>query len=757
MNHKHFITALIILALVFLSLQIVRAQDQPSQESATDQTDQQDATAPSVARISLVEGSVSTMAGDAGEWVATTVNAPVQRGDKISTSDRSRSEIQLDYANVLRLDQQSQANVADLTRSRIQLQLSQGNANFDVLEGSESEAEIDTPNVAVHPSQAGSYRIQIDPDSGDTTVTVRKGQAEVSTPQGSTTVDEGQMITIEGTDNPQYQVNDAPAGDEWDRWNQDRDKEILNAQSWKHTDKYYTGTQDLDRNGQWKSVPGYGDVWSPNVGSDWAPYQDGRWVWQPYYGWTWVSYEPWGWAPYHYGRWFDYDNSWYWWPGPVYSGYYPTWGPAYVSFFGFGRGDFSFGFGYRSIGWCALGPHDSYYPWYGRGFHNTYNSVNFNFSRGRNNFGGRQTGRAMPPLARGNRYPRMSNIQSAYSNPRGLRGFTTVSTQDFRNGRVPRNSSRISSSQLRQAQMIRGGIPASPTRQSFSPTGRTVARSVTAGRNQTFFSSNRASRAGSQRFSARTSSNNSSRFANRVGSAASPRSGWQRFGASNSPRAFTNDNVQSRRNGVAQSSRAQSQARPTSRQAPANGWQRFSQHPAPAARTQGNFSAPRSQQAPSGWSRSNNRPANSAAPRSNYRPPAGMNKPIVTQRAPRGYSGSGRSAPSGGYNGGGRNAAPPRSYNGGGRSAPSGGYNGGGRNAAPPRSYNGGGRAAPSGGYNGGGRSVAPSRGYSGGGRSAPSSNYSAPRGGGSRGASNGGGNRGGGSSRGGSGGDHRH
>src|SRR5690348_11179008 len=131
MKHKHLIAALIILALVFLSLQIVRAQDQPSQDqpSQDSSADQKDENAPGVARISLAEGTVSTMAGDAGEWVATTVNAPVQRGDKISTGERSRSEVQLDYANVLRLDQQSQADVADLTRSRIQLQLSQGNAN----------------------------------------------------------------------------------------------------------------------------------------------------------------------------------------------------------------------------------------------------------------------------------------------------------------------------------------------------------------------------------------------------------------------------------------------------------------------------------------------------------------------------------------------------------------------------------------------------------------------------------------------------
>ncbi|HLY63498.1 MAG TPA: DUF6600 domain-containing protein [Terriglobia bacterium] len=727
MKYKYLITALIIFALGFFSLRVIRAQeqDEPPEEEATQNNNgpaQPDQGAPNVARISLAEGQVSTMSGGGNDWVASTVNAPLQRGDKISTGDRSRSEVQLDYANVLRMDQQTQADVADLTRSRIQLQLSQGNASYDVLKGSEAEAEIDTPNVAIHPNREGIYRIQVDSNSQQTILTVRRGQAEVSTPQGSTTVEEGQMITIQGTDNPQYQVNDAPARDRWDEWNENRDNEILHAQSWKHTDKYYTGTEDLDRNGQWRNVPGYGDVWAPQEGADWAPYQDGRWVWEPYYGWTWVSSEPWGWAPYHYGRWFVYDDSWYWWPGPVYGGYYPQWGPAYVSFFGFG-GRVGFGFGFGSIGWCPIGPHDAFYPWYGRGFHNSYSSLSFNYGRYGNNFGGRGIVRPIAPLASGGRYPRMSNIEAAYNNPRAMRGFTAVSAQNFGNGRVSGNATHINANELRQAQMIRGGVPVAPTRQSFSPTGRLASSPATAG---------------SQRFSGRASSNTSNQFSTRSGPAAGSRSGWQGFGASNSPRANANPGAQGARGGSTQFSNAPRQSGPAAGSAPSNGWQRFGQHSSPAPRSPGNYSAPQSR----------------TAPQSNYRPSVGANKPIVTERAPGGYYGGRNAAPSNGYYGGGRSAAPSPGYYGGGRNAaPSPGYYGGGRSAAPAPGYYGGGRsvapspgyygggrsAAPSGGgYYGGGRSAGPSGSYSGGGRSAPSSGYS---GGGNRGG--GGGSRG--------------
>src|SRR5215831_8551414 len=84
---------------------------------------------PGVARLSLVHGDVSMQRGDSGDWVATSLNTPIVRGDTIATSNGSRAEIQLDYANVLRLSSESQAKVAELTRSRIQVQVSQGYAN----------------------------------------------------------------------------------------------------------------------------------------------------------------------------------------------------------------------------------------------------------------------------------------------------------------------------------------------------------------------------------------------------------------------------------------------------------------------------------------------------------------------------------------------------------------------------------------------------------------------------------------------------
>jgi hypothetical protein len=765
MKDKFIVSALLIATLALFAPQVMRAQDNSPSDGGSDQSDQ---AAPGVARVSIIQGEVSTMPNGGNEWVASTVNAPLQRGDKVSTNDRSRAEVQLDFANVLRLNQQSQVNVADLTRQRIQLQLSQGMINYDVLKGSDAEAEIDTPNVAVHPSAEGSYRISVDPNSGDTVVTVRKGQAEVSTPQGSTTIQQGQMITIQGTDNPQYQVNDAPGRDDWDEWNQKRDGQILQAQSWNHTNKYYTGTEDLDRYGHWNNAPGYGDVWTPDAGSDFVPYQDGRWVWQPYYGWTWVSYEPWGWAPYHYGRWFYYGNSWAWWPGPVGDAYYPMWSPAYVSFFGFGgrHGGFGFGFGFGSIGWCPIGPHDYYRPWYGRGFQNSFNSVNITNITNINNQGG-QFGRQMTPLASGSRYPRMSNLESAYTNPNVRRGITTVSARDFGNGRVPRGVSPISAATLRQGQMLQGGVPVAPTRQSLSPTGRMATGPRSATRAQTFFSRNQSPNT-ALGLSGRGSVNSAGPVNARGNGGSSVRSGWQGFGqpAQNGSarsnfgnpgqgRQFTQNNQTSTPTRGRPMANGQNQSR-TQTQTPNSSWQRFgtgnsqrvvgNQSPQTGRSNAQPFrSSPRSQPAQSGWNRF------SSGQGTTNRQPMRIGKPIISERAPSNYGGnrggnyggnygSRPSAPSGGYSGGGR-SAPSGGYYGGGRSVPSGGYSGGGGSR-------GGSYSAPSGGGNRGGSYSAPSGGGNRGGA------YSAPSGG-NRGGYSGGGNRGGGGggSQGGSGG----
>ena len=326
-----------------------------------------------------------------------------------------------------------------------------------MLKGSEADVEIDSPNVAVRPLGPGRYRVQVNSDA-QTDVIVREGEAEITTPQGSTRVHAGEIISVRGTDEPEYKVSSAPDRDDWDTWNSERDHIVRNSESVGHTNRYYTGVNDLDNNGRWVYVPGYGNVWQPYQEATWAPYQTGRWVWQPYYGWTWVSYEPWGWAPYHYGRWFYYQNSWCWWPGPLYVGYRPLWSPAFVFFVGFGH---HAGFGFGSIGWFPVGPHDPFYPWYGRGF-NHVNVVNITVI---NNFHGH--GGFIAPLAVRGRQPYFSNAHLALTNPRVRGSITSVSAENFGRGGNQGWRHGVEEHELRESRVMTANLPVVPSRESL--------------------------------------------------------------------------------------------------------------------------------------------------------------------------------------------------------------------------------------------------------------------------------------------------
>ncbi len=471
--------------LVFLALPTGRADEDDDETPAS-----------SVARLSLVRGDVSLQRGDSGDWVSTVVNTPLIIGDTLATDDDSRAEAELDDAHVLRLDGNTQVKIANLTPSNIQLMVAQGRVDFVTLRRSAADVESDTPNVSVHPVAEGVYRIQVNSDL-ETQLTVRRGEAEVSTAEGSVTVGMDQLIAVRGTDDPAYQSVDAPARDAWDDWNEARDHDILEAQSWRYANPYYTGASDLDSYGQWVQVPGYDWCWTPYVKLGWVPYGYGRWVWEPYWGWTWVSYEPWGWAPYHYGRWFFWGNSWVWWPGPSQPTFRPVWAPAYVSFLGFGFGgrswSFGAGFGYQTIGWLPVGPSDPYYPWSGHPI--TYNAVkvtNITNITNVTNVNNIRLGKPIAPLSAAGQ-PVMSNLQSAMNNVRVRQAIVTASTQDFEKGAVPRNPQPVDPATLRQAQLVQGTLPAVPTRESLRPVDRPANPTSTTARltnNQHFFTKN---------------------------------------------------------------------------------------------------------------------------------------------------------------------------------------------------------------------------------------------------------------------------
>jgi len=447
--------ALAALLMAAASLTVLRAQDTPVQDRSTPER--------GVARISIVNGEVSVRRGDSGDWVAAVVNAPLMVEDRVSTGTGSRAEVQFDSANLIRIGAHAEIRLAELGHNHYHVQVAHGTVTFRVLRESQAQVEVDTPIVSVRPSHIGAYRIYVQND-GQTEITVRLGAVQVATPRGVEQLQAGQTMLARGNpDDPEFRIVPAIAFDEWDRWNEQRDREMLSSSSYGHVPQEMYGAEDLDNHGEWVDEPPYGQVWSPSVDPDWAPYQNGRWVWEDYYGWTWVSYDPWGWAPFHYGRWFFSGlHGWCWYPGGFGLHY---WSPALVAFFGFGPG-VGVGFGFGNIGWVALAPFEPVYAWWGHGFYAGYRNPGY-FNRGVN--------------------VTNVNVTNIYRNARVANGISSVTATDFRQGRFG-SISRATGAQIHGAGLVRGQLPVAPSAANLRYSNRTVANVPRSSDNTRFFS-----------------------------------------------------------------------------------------------------------------------------------------------------------------------------------------------------------------------------------------------------------------------------
>jgi hypothetical protein len=491
-----------------------------------------------VARLSIVQGDVNVRRGDNGELVAAIMNAPLMTQDHVQTSPGSRAEVQLDYANLVRLAPNTDIGFADLEYHRYQLQLGAGSIIYRVLRNQDAQTEVDTPSIAFRPLGEGEYRISV-LDDGTTQITVRSGSGEIFGPRGSETLQAGRSTLVRGNpSDPQFQTTYEIARDQFDDWSANRDHDLLGSQSYRYVSADVYGADDLDAYGKW--VPSqYGQVWAPQqTNPDWAPYSDGQWDYEPYYGWSWVDYAPWGWAPYHYGRWFHNGGyGWCWWPGAFGASY--LWSPALVGFFGLGVG----------LGWVALAPFEAFFGWWGHW--------------GRGGYGGFGVFRN-------------ANIFGMYRNAAFRGGAVYAGYNGF--GGPHQRFGFASREQLMNANAFRGQLPVGPSRNSYQFANRQAVPNtrLASASNRQFFHTNFTNTRGTSFTNARGATgftntnrgyaqNNAARYAPQAQQAprSNTNSGWSRFGDPGTASSY--------RQNFSGSSASQYRA------APESGWHTFGQ------------------------------------------------------------------------------------------------------------------------------------------------------------------------------------
>ncbi len=351
--------ALLIFGLTFSTLAL--AQD----DQVRDQNQNQPDPPSRVARVNMVQGSVSFQPGGEGDWVAAVPNRPLTTGDNLWADQNSRAELHTG-STAFRLNSESSLTFLDLDDHTTQLKLSQGSLIVRLRHIDDGELfEVDTPNLAFNLQRTGEYRIDVNADGTQTDVSVFNGRGEATGGGYSYTVVGGQDARFTGSEQLNYDIEQLPQHDDFDDWAFDRDRREDRVESANYVSPEMTGYEDLDDYGHWRYVAGYGSVWAPaNVAADWAPYRNGHWAFVEPWGWTWVEDEPWGFAPFHYGRWAYASGGWCWVPGPVVVR--PVYAPALVAFVGGGGGGFHFsiGIGGGGVGWFPLGPGEVYVPSY---------------------------------------------------------------------------------------------------------------------------------------------------------------------------------------------------------------------------------------------------------------------------------------------------------------------------------------------------------------------------------------------------------
>jgi hypothetical protein len=323
--------------------------DSPSQDATADPPSQ-------VARISLIQGNVSVEPASVDQFSAAEANYPLTTGDRIYADVGAAAELQTgDLA--LRLGPQADLTVTAMTDTLSQLGLAAGSAHLRTysLEPN-ATVELDTPNIAVTVLQPGDVRVDVDPQSDATVVSLISGQVQIDGNGFQQVLSPGQRVRLSGSDTIGAQWLNPVGEDGLDELSGTRDTDYENglASAGQYVNGDTIGAADLSANGDWESDSDNGPVWYPTaVAAGWQPYSCGRWAWVAPWGWTWVECESWGFAPFHYGRWVHRGPRWGWIPGPP--TVRPYYSPALVVFVGGGAG---------VTAWFPLGPREPYVPWY---------------------------------------------------------------------------------------------------------------------------------------------------------------------------------------------------------------------------------------------------------------------------------------------------------------------------------------------------------------------------------------------------------
>jgi hypothetical protein len=285
-------------------------------------------------RLSYVQGDVKILQGQATQFDQAQANMPLLAGYTLSTGQDGQAEVEFTDGSVARVTPNSQLRLdklpgADEHDQPTEVTMVSGLGYFELNTANGQHFLVHFNAAQAQPVSNSIFRVNLD-NAPDLSVFVGTVRASVSGAFDQT-VEEGRSLHFDANDASNV-ATASIQGDTWDQWNQDRDNQIAQQAQQQTSARETSGAEnepgwdDLDANGDWYPVEGYGNVWVPNdEPQGWDPYGNGSWANYPGWGYTWISGYSWGWLPYHCGAWNYWDSmGWGWIPGQCGLGWRPT-------------------------------------------------------------------------------------------------------------------------------------------------------------------------------------------------------------------------------------------------------------------------------------------------------------------------------------------------------------------------------------------------------------------------------------------------
>jgi hypothetical protein len=195
-------------------------------------------------RLSYTTGNVSFWRSGAEDWVEARMNTPIITGDALYTSPNAALELQAEGRMFIRADDKTELSLVSQARDFLQLKVASGRVSLDIrtMPVKGYNIELATPNAVFAIDRAGYYRVDVNGDVHF--ITRRGGAATMRQPSGQALIIlPSEEIVVNANGRAETYV--APEPLVWDRWNDERSNELMDACSERYITPGIAGARDL--------------------------------------------------------------------------------------------------------------------------------------------------------------------------------------------------------------------------------------------------------------------------------------------------------------------------------------------------------------------------------------------------------------------------------------------------------------------------------------------------------------------------------